>query len=345
MVFIYLPAVYNINKATSGLLHNFICASGGQSKLKQDLNAGMSEIGEANKDVWDHTTSTYPMIPNYILYFAYKIRQGQRRAKGNDNDVKNTTTISTTHHSTSITKLFTMPMNPATKARLMREMSLLSKDPPPGIAAYTPNPADMTQIRAQITGPEGSPFETGVFLLTVHITARYPFEPPRCRFLTPLYHPNVDSHGRICLDTLKSPPAGSWSPAVSLPSLLLSIRSLMAEPNPDDGLVPEISELYKRNPAQWTKEAERRTKLDATVEKLEQLESDEKETKHDNGNEKEANTNIVAAAGSNNNNSQKDAAAATKKNDSSISNSNETNNHLEDSSENKRKFKKLKSSK
>ena len=119
----------------------------------------------------------------------------------------------------------------------------------------------------------------------------------------------------------------------------------MAEPNPDDGLVPEISELYKRNPAQWTKEAERRTKLDATVEKLEQLESDEKETKHDNGNEKEANTDIVAAAGSNNNNSQKGAAAATKKNDSSISNRNETNNHLEDSSENKRKFKKLKSSK
>eukprot|EP00984_Skeletonema_dohrnii_P008492 scaffold3126_cov138-Skeletonema_dohrnii-CCMP3373.AAC.5 len=133
-------------------------------------------------------------------------------------------------------------MNPATKARLMREMSLLSKDPPPGIAAYTPNPADMTQIRAQITGPEGSPFEKGVFLLTVHIAGRYPFEPPRCRFLTPLYHPNVDSHGRICLDTLKSPPSGSWSPAVSLPSLLLSIRSLMAEPNPDDGLVPEISE-------------------------------------------------------------------------------------------------------
>ena len=237
-----------------------------------------------------------------------------------------------------------MPMNPATKARLMREMSLLSKDPPPGIAAYTPDPADMTQIRAQITGPEGSPFETGVFLLTVHITARYPFEPPRCRFLTPLYHPNVDSHGRICLDTLKSPPAGSWSPAVSLPSLLLSISSLMAEPNPDDGLVPEISELYKRNPAQWTKEAERRTKLDATVEKLEQLESDEKETKHDDDddNVKESNTNTVAANGSNNSNqTQKDSVAAAKKSDSSISNS----NHLEDSSENKRKFKKLKSSK
>ena len=155
----------------------------------------------------------------------------------------------------------------------MREMSLLSKDPPPGVAAYLPQPSDMTKIRAQITGPEGSPFESGIFLLTVNISGRYPFEPPRCRFLTPLYHPNIDSGGRICLDTLKSPPAGSWSPAVSLPSLLLSIRSLMAEPNPDDGLVPEISELYKRSPAEWQREARRRTKLEATVEKLEQMES------------------------------------------------------------------------
>jgi hypothetical protein len=117
----------------------------------------------------------------------------------------------------------------------------------------------------------------------------------------------------------------------------------MAEPNPDDGLVPEISELYKRNPAQWTKEAERRTKLDATVEKLEQLESDEKETKHDDDdnvkNEKEADANIAAATGSNNSdkNAQKKAA-------SSITNNNDAN-PLEYSSENKRKFKKLKSSK
>jgi ubiquitin-conjugating enzyme E2 T len=159
-----------------------------------------------------------------------------------------------------------------TKARLTRELSRLFTDPPPGIAAYTPNPADMTIIRAQITGPEDSPFEKGVFLLLVNISGRYPFEPPRCRFVTPVFHPNIDSGGRICLDTLKSPPGGSWSPAVSLPSLLLSIRSLLASPNPDDGLVPEISELYKRNPKKWEEEARSRTEKEATVGKLEEVE-------------------------------------------------------------------------
>lgn len=161
---------------------------------------------------------------------------------------------------------------PAAKARLMREMSLLSNDPPPGVAAYLPDPTDMTCLRAQITGPEDSPFEKGIFLISINITGRYPYEPPRCRFLTPVYHPNVDSGGRICLDTLKSPPAGSWSPAVSLPSLLLSIRSLLAEPNPDDGLVPDISELYKRDPEGWRREARRRTLVDATIRQLEEVE-------------------------------------------------------------------------
>lgn len=163
-------------------------------------------------------------------------------------------------------------ITPVTKARLTRELSRLSTDPPPGIAAYVPNPSDMTIIRAQITGPEDSPFEKGVFLLLVNISGRYPFEPPRCRFLTPVYHPNIDSGGRICLDTLKSPPGGSWSPAVSLPSLLLSIRSLLASPNPDDGLVPEISDLYKRNPKKWGDEARARTGREATVERLEEIE-------------------------------------------------------------------------
>mmetsp|Transcript_44360 Transcript_44360/g.53602 ORF Transcript_44360/g.53602 Transcript_44360/m.53602 type:complete len:239 (+) Transcript_44360:95-811(+) len=151
------------------------------------------------------------------------------------------------------------------KARLTREISRLNTDPPPGVAAYLPDSSDMSKIHAQITGPPDSPFSSGVFLLTVTITSRYPFEPPRCRFITPIYHPNVDAAGRICLDTLKSPPAGSWSPAVSLPSLLLSIRSLMGEPNPDDGLVPEISDLYKRRPGMWREEATKRTLKDATA--------------------------------------------------------------------------------
>lgn len=74
---------------------------------------------------------------------------------------------------------------------------------------------------------------------------RYPFEPPKVRFLTPIYHPNIDTGGRICLDTLKMRPAGSWTPSINIPTLLTTIRTLIAHPNGDDGLMPEIVSACK----------------------------------------------------------------------------------------------------
>jgi ubiquitin-conjugating enzyme E2 T len=157
------------------------------------------------------------------------------------------------------------------KMRVTRELSLLSTSPPPGISCYTPNDT-LTHLHAHISGPPDSPFEDGCFLLVIHIPMRYPFEPPRVRFLTPIHHPNIDSQGRICLDSLKSQPTGSWSPAISLPSLLLQIRALMGEPNAEDGLVAEVTEQYKKNFDSWHNDAKKLTLKEATDDKLISLE-------------------------------------------------------------------------
>ena len=144
------------------------------------------------------------------------------------------------------------------KARLSRELSRLQKDPPPGIAAYLETDDNLSLWRADIVGPPDSPFQGGVFRLAIKFPPRYPMEPPSCRFIShpAPHHPNIDSSGRICLDTLKSPPSGTWSPAVSLSSLLLSLRSLLVEPHPDDGLlVVDISQQYRLHPEQWRAEA------------------------------------------------------------------------------------------
>ena len=101
------------------------------------------------------------------------------------------------------------------------------------------------QLEASLLGPPSTSYSDGVFKLEISIPARYPFEPPKVRFITPIYHPNVDTGGRICLDILKLPPHGSWKPSINISSILTSLQVLMAEPNPDDPLMPEVADQFR----------------------------------------------------------------------------------------------------
>lgn len=127
-------------------------------------------------------------------------------------------------------------------------------DPPHGVTAwYCEDCAD--EIDAVVQGPTDSPYESASFKLRISIPSNYPFAPPKVRFTTPIYHPNIDSGGRICLDVLKMPPQGSWKPSQNLSTVLTSIYLLMAEPNPDDGLMPEITKEYRENRARFIEKA------------------------------------------------------------------------------------------
>lgn len=110
---------------------------------------------------------------------------------------------------------------------------------------------DFSKLRGTILGPEGSPYAGGLFFLDITIPRDYPFKPPQVRFTTKVYHPNINQGGHTCLDILYN----QWSPALTLTKVLLSVESLLTDPNPDDPLVPEIALVYKRDRPAFNKTA------------------------------------------------------------------------------------------
>ena len=130
--------------------------------------------------------------------------------------------------------------------RITKELENLMKDPPANCSAG-PVGDDIFHWQATLMGPGESPFEGGVFFLDINFPPDYPYKPPRVTFSTKIYHPNINSSGGICLDILKD----QWSPALTISKVLISICSLLDDPNPDDPLVPSIAELYKRDRAEY----------------------------------------------------------------------------------------------
>ncbi len=138
--------------------------------------------------------------------------------------------------------------------RIQRELQDLQSDPPTSCSAG-PVESDLFRWEGCIFGPDDSPYVGGVFKLTIQFPVDYPFKPPHVQFKTPIYHPNVNSAGMICLDILKQ----QWSPALTISKVLLSICSLLTDPNPDDPFVPEIARIYKTDRAAYVEEARRWT--------------------------------------------------------------------------------------
>ena len=109
-----------------------------------------------------------------------------------------------------------------------------------------------------------TPYMSGVFLLHIRFSGSCPFRPPRVRFVTRIYHPNIDAHGRISLDILGK----DYAPVLTIDKgnrlhsmmnlqlqgliseihpVLQSIVSFLDDPNVDEPLVPEIAHVYKTN--------------------------------------------------------------------------------------------------
>ena len=114
--------------------------------------------------------------------------------------------------------------------RLNKEFNDIQNTKLKGIRVQLKSEDDMSVWIADIDGPEDTEFAGGIFRLQLVFPPKYPHKPPEVKFLSNnIYHPNVYSSGKICLDILQN----QWSPMFTAEKVLLSIISLLTDPNPD----------------------------------------------------------------------------------------------------------------
>ncbi|KAM7538821.1 hypothetical protein Aperf_G00000051547 [Anoplocephala perfoliata] len=145
--------------------------------------------------------------------------------------------------------------------RIKKELREFDRYAPTNCSASPIDESDLYHWEGTIVGPEGTPYEGGIFKLIIELPLEYPFRPPKVKFKTPIYHPNIDGFGTICVDILGS----AWSPTLTISKgnhyclfqllVLLSISSLLAEPNPLSALQKDIAEQYINNHKEYYKTA------------------------------------------------------------------------------------------
>jgi ubiquitin-conjugating enzyme E2 D/E len=134
-----------------------------------------------------------------------------------------------------------------TDKRLQKELCVILKNKIEGIDIL-PNNDNLREWTVFIDGPKCTPYEDGVFNLNFQFSDKYPFEPPKVRFVTPIMHPNINLEGKVCINLFRD----GWSASMTVQKILLSIISLLSSPNPNDPLMPEIAIMYANNYDKYT---------------------------------------------------------------------------------------------
>lgn len=114
-----------------------------------------------------------------------------------------------------------------------------------------------TSIYVGIPGKESTDWEGGVFKVMLEFPDEYPSKPPKCKFVPPLFHPNVYPSGTICLSILNED--DGWRPAITVKQMLLGIQDLLTNPNPNSPAQREAYDLYVNHPELYRKKVKEQT--------------------------------------------------------------------------------------
>ncbi|CAG8488786.1 13640_t:CDS:2 [Ambispora leptoticha] len=151
-------------------------------------------------------------------------------------------------------------ISPAVIKRISKELHDIIEDPPEGIRTII-NYEDICDIQAWILGPECTPYEKGCFKVKLMLNADFPAVPPKCYFITKIFHPNVSRNGEVCVNTLKK----DWQKDLGVKHILLTVKCLLIVPNAESALNEEAGKLLLENYDDYAKHARLLTGIHAST--------------------------------------------------------------------------------
>lgn len=169
-------------------------------------------------------------------------------------------------------------MRPADQQRVQKEIRNIIKDVASGVSVELKDASSLQFMVGSLQGPKDTPYEGGLFYVDIELDDQYPFVPPKMKFITKVWHPNISSaSGAICLDILKD----QWSPALTIKTALLSLQALLSTPEPNDPQDAVVAKQYlsdkrefDRTAMEWTKEyahSEQRVSLASKIAALQEM--------------------------------------------------------------------------
>ncbi|KAF8468156.1 ubiquitin-conjugating enzyme/RWD-like protein [Kalaharituber pfeilii] len=150
--------------------------------------------------------------------------------------------------------------------RLLKEYRQLLDDAPEGITAGPADEDNLFEWDCLIAGPEGTPWEGGVFPAVMKFPKDYPLSPPSLTFTCRMFHPNIYADGSVCISILHPPgddpnqyehASERWSPIQSVEKILISVMSMLAEPNEESGANVDAAKVWREDRERYVKEVKK----------------------------------------------------------------------------------------
>mmetsp|Transcript_13395 Transcript_13395/g.19561 ORF Transcript_13395/g.19561 Transcript_13395/m.19561 type:complete len:180 (+) Transcript_13395:46-585(+) len=156
-----------------------------------------------------------------------------------------------------------LDLNPRILNLLTRQLYKVAASPPEGVTPVI-NEENLSEIQADITGPEATPYYGGTFRVKLELPSDFPTSPPKGYFLTKIWHPNISPGGEICVNTLKK----DWNPKTfSLFTIYQVIRCLLVEPFPASALNEEAGRMFMEDYQNYFQHAQLYTSIHAMPKK------------------------------------------------------------------------------